>query len=330
MEFTGEAGRKSTRYNIAALTTGVLVPTYRRPDDLMRCLGGLKAQSLPPDQVIVTVRDTDELTRARLPEMRSLGLPLEIVTVSEAGVVAAMNEGRKSSRTDIVAFLDDDACPWPDWLERIHRHLSGDPLVVGVGGRDVQYYGGKIVEGWRVENVGQVGWFGRTIGNHHLDFRETIFVDVLKGVNMAFRSDAIRDLPFDTRLLGTGAQVHFEMFFCLALRRQGYKILFDPETAVDHFPAARFDEDARASFNPTAYENACFNEALCLLEYLPWPRRQVFRVWTELIGTRANYGLVQALRFLPSEGRRALEKYRLAHRALRRASRVFRGSFDGR
>ncbi|MHC5721623.1 MAG: glycosyltransferase family 2 protein, partial [Nostoc sp.] len=36
----------------------VLIPTYRRPQDLSRCLLALQEQTKPVDQVIVVVRDT--------------------------------------------------------------------------------------------------------------------------------------------------------------------------------------------------------------------------------------------------------------------------------
>lgn len=35
----------------------VLVPSYRRPDDLARCLKALQQQARPADQVVVVVRD---------------------------------------------------------------------------------------------------------------------------------------------------------------------------------------------------------------------------------------------------------------------------------
>jgi glycosyltransferase involved in cell wall biosynthesis len=239
-----------------------------------------------------------------------------------------MNKGREVSRTDIIAFTDDDSRPLPDWLEKIENHFAARPEIVGLGGRDIQFYGGKIVENWPVTTVGQVLWFGRTIGNHHLDFKGTTFVDMLKGVNMAFRNDVIRDLPFDVRLRGAGAQVHFELMFCLTLRKRGGKLFFDAETAVNHYPAARHDNDVttRGGYDSNAFENYCFNESLCLQEYLRPGPRLVYRVWSELIGTRVNFGLLQVLRFIPKERARAIEKYRISRRARRDALREARRS----
>ncbi len=46
----------------AGLSVGVLVPSYRRPEDLGRCLEGLAAQIRLPDEVMVVVRDEDAAT----------------------------------------------------------------------------------------------------------------------------------------------------------------------------------------------------------------------------------------------------------------------------
>lgn len=46
----------------------VLVPTYRRPDDLSRCLSALLRQQRTPDEIVVVARADDEATHACLAE----------------------------------------------------------------------------------------------------------------------------------------------------------------------------------------------------------------------------------------------------------------------
>ena len=279
----------------------VIVPTYRRPHDLARCLEALKNQTHPVDEIIVTVRDTDSETWDFFKEFNRDSLPLRIVTVKVTGVVAAMNAGLEVARGDIVAFTDDDAAPHTDWLARIEAHFAADKLVGGVGGRDILYRNGRLVEGEK-KVVGKVQWFGRAIGNHHLGVGEAREVDILKGVNMSFRREAIDQMRFDRRMKGTGAQVHFELAFCLALKQRGWKLLYDPNILVDHYSAQRFDEDSRDRFSKLAAVNRVHNESLILLENLSPLRRTIFILWVILLGTRSNRGLVQSLRFLPHEG----------------------------
>jgi hypothetical protein len=125
---------------------------------------------------------------------------------------------------------------------------------------------------------------------------------------MSFRQSAIANLRFDNRLRGTGAQPHNDMAFSLAVRRAGWKLIYDPKVAINHYPAQRFDEDQRYQFNDIALINAVHNETLILLENLSPVQRIVFLVWAILVGTRGTLGFVQWLRFLPSEGALAGQK----------------------
>ena len=255
----------------------------------------------------MVVRDTDAETWQFLAQFNAHKLPLHTVKVTQPGVVAALNAGLAAVEGDIVSITDDDAAPHPDWLERIAAYFTCDSRLGGLGGRDWIHHGSKLEDESRLV-VGQLQWFGRVIGNHHLGVGEPREVDVLKGVNMSFRTQAIGQLRFDKRMRGAGAQVHFEMAFTLALKRAGWKIIYDPNVAVDHYPAQRFDEDQRNNFNEIAFINLVHNETLVLLEHLPFIRRIVFLFWAVFVGTCDSLGLLQWLRFLPSQGQLAGKK----------------------
>ena len=285
----------------------VIVPTYLRPQDLERCLTALKQQTRPVDELWIIVRDRDRETWQFLENFDRGALPLQPVTVTAAGVIAAMNMGLDAATGDIVAFTDDDAAPHVDWLKKIEAYYLADEQIGGVGGRDWIYQGAQLEDGARPV-VGKLQWFGRLIGNHHMGIGAGREVDVLKGVNMSFRRKAIADLRFDQRMRGSGAQVHFEVIFSLTLRQKGWKLIYDPQIAVDHFPAQRFDEDQRNAFNAQASVNAIHNETVALLEYLPPLQKIIFLIWAIAIGTRVSFGLLQWLRFVSRDGDVARQK----------------------
>jgi cellulose synthase/poly-beta-1,6-N-acetylglucosamine synthase-like glycosyltransferase len=289
------------------MTISVIVPTYRRPHDLERCLESLKKQTRPADEVLVVIRDIDTETWSFFEIFDLNNLRLHAVTVKLPGVVAAMNVGIELASGDFIAFIDDDAAPHSDWLQRIEAHFLSDPYVGGVGGRDWVYRGTQLEDGAHGV-VGKLQWFGRVIGNHHIGIGQPRKVDVLKGVNMCFRRTAIAGLRFDKRMRGTGAQVHFELAFCLALRRAGWQLTYDPMAGVDHHRGERFDEDQRDRFNSLAVTNSVHNETLALLEHLPPTRHFLFFLWAILVGNRDARGFFQWLRFFPSEGRLAGQK----------------------
>lgn len=284
------------------------MPSFRRPADLERCLLALSRQRRRPDEVIVVIRDIDVETQQMLAAFDTSILPFRKVTVTVPGQVQALNAGLRAIRADIMAITDDDAAPHADWLERIVAHMAARNDIAGVGGRDHMYINGAPVHG-RQRVVGIVPRFRRHVGNHHLGFGEPREVHILKGVNGSYRVAAIRSIRFDERLRGTGAQVHWEISLGLTLTRRGWKLLYDPMVAVDHFLAPRFDEDQRNGFNAVAVRNAAFNECFIRLEHLSPVERMVFILWAVSIGSRGLPGIAQLLRFLPTQGLVALRKF---------------------
>lgn len=291
----------------------VLIPTYRRPQDLKRCLEALIQQTRSADQVVVVVRDIDTETWDLLKKSDFAPLPLHTETVTVPGQVAALNAGLDVAQGDIVSITDDDAAPHVDWLSRIEAHFLADEHVGGVGGRDWMYLGATLQDGSTLPGasqvVGRVQWCGRVTGNHHIGDGSPREVDVLKGANMSFRRSALVNLGFDQRLQGTGAQVHNDLAFSLALRQRGWKLIYDPAVAVNHYLSQRFDEDQRQQFNQLAFINAVHNETLTLLEYLPPVKRAIFLVWAICVGTRDALGFAQCLRLLKSEKGLAVQKW---------------------
>ena len=163
----------------------VIVPTWRRVRSLERCLRSLAGQSRLPDEVVVGVRADDADSARAVAEMAPVfPVPLRAARTDTPGVVASMNAALATCRPDgaIVAVTDDDTEPRRDWLERLTACFS-DPAVGGAGGRDWQ----PLERGDRAV-VGQVQWFGRMIGNHHLGAGPARDVDLLKGANCAFRA----------------------------------------------------------------------------------------------------------------------------------------------
>lgn len=278
----------------------VIVPTYRRPNDLVRCLEAIKQQKRPADEVLIIVRDTDTETWALLERFDATYLPLRIIKVNIPGQVSALNAGLNAAIGEIIAITDDDAEPYSDWLAKIETHFLSDSCIAGVGGRDRVFHQGQLCNG-SSNAVGHVQWFGRVIGNHHLGVGPAREVEILKGVNMSYRASAIANIRFDHRLRGTGAQIHNDLAFSLKVRKSGWTLIYDPEVMVNHYPAQRFDEDQRGTFSATALTNIAHNETLTLLEYLSPMQRTVFLFWMFLIGTRATPGVLQVLRFFSTD-----------------------------
>jgi GT2 family glycosyltransferase len=281
--------------------TSVVVPTYRRPEALRRCLDALAHQDAAPDEIIVVARREDEASRQCAGE-RS-GDPIRLVLIDvpagRPGFVAALNAGIDASCGEIVCLTDDDAEPHLDWISRILATFADDSSIGAVGGRDWVYHGSRLEDGAE-SIVGTVSWWGRVIGGHHLGVGPLRDVAILKGVNLSVRGDLIRQIGFDKRLHGSATEHHPELGLCLTLLRMGFRIVYDPAIAVDHRPQPRAGEARK--FGPRQVRDAAHNETLALLEHLSPIGRAAHLLWTTVIGTRGAPGLAQTARLLLSTG----------------------------
>jgi cellulose synthase/poly-beta-1,6-N-acetylglucosamine synthase-like glycosyltransferase len=304
----------------------VLVPTFRRPDDLTRCLAALERQHRAPDEVVVVARPDDHATHACLDaylagHVAIKRLPLVVAPVEVPGQVAALNRGLDAATGDVIAITDDDAAPHADWVARIEAHFAADPKLGALGGRDWVHEKGGVLNGSR-ERVGKLMRSGKLIGNHHLGVGDAREVDMLKGANMSYRRAAIRALRFDTRLRGAGAQVHNDMAFSMSVKRAGWKLIYDPHVAVDHFPAERHDDDRRDAQTMAAIGNAAYNLHLILRAHLTPLHRETAWWWYALIGTRAYPGFAHALLAMASRKRVQLSRWKAVRTGAREARRA--------
>lgn len=268
----------------------VVIPSYKRPQELANCLAGIDAQERQPDEVIVVCREEDAGTLGFVEQWEAApaGYIKRHVRVSKPGVIHAMQTGVEHASGDIVAFIDDDAVPWKDWAGRLLDYYR-DPAVGGVGGRDMIAGRDQTI---KKPVVGRVTWYGKLIGNHDQGYGGAREVDVLKGVNMSFRTPLVK---FPAFMKGKGAQVHFEVFLCLRIRRLGYKLIYDPELRVDHYPATRHDIDQRNAIVRDAVANASFNLSVALLHGLPAYRRPARIAYGVLVGDRRMPGVARVL-----------------------------------
>ncbi len=294
----------------------VLVPTYRRPADLARCLAALQRQSRAPDEVVVVARADDEATHACLRDPAVPGaLPLSVALVDVPGQVAALNRGLDAATGDVIAITDDDAAPHADWVERIAAAFENDARLGALGGRDWVHEKGRVLDGER-PLVGKVTAHGKIIGNHHLGRGRCARSRHSEGRQHELPARRGAHHPLRSRLRGAGAQVHNDMAFSLAVKNAGWKLMYDPRVAVDHFPAERFDDDRRDAQTMAALRNAAFNFHLILRDQLPPLRRETAWWWWTLVGTRVYPGLTHAALALRVEagGAEAVALARGAHR----------------
>lgn len=306
------------------MRVSVIVPTYKRPDSLRLCLQALARQQAQPDEILVVAHRDDQASHE---VAHAAPQPVGLITIVRPGVVAKMNAGLDATAGDLVVLTDDDSQPHHDWLARIVATFNGDAEIAAVGGRDWLYLKGRPWQGREQPVVGTVDWLGRVTGNHHAGIGPARDVDVLKGVNLAVRRELLQQVRFDERLRGAGTQNHWELALCLTLRHKGYRIVYDPEIAVDHYPQPRIDDSRR--FGPSELRDAVHNETLAVLEYLPAWRRPFHLAWMTLVGTGTSPGIAQLVRLAPKGPGAAWRSFSATQSGRLRGLRTFRQSRRG-
>jgi hypothetical protein len=245
----------------------------------------LAAQTIAPQRTIIVVREDDRETRSALRDLRAVMRFAEVL-VGKPGAVAAIEAGVGACTEDVVAITDDDAVPRPDWLERLRDAYRAD--IGGVGGRDI-IEAPSQARASAPGLVGRVTWFGRLHGNHHLGVGPARDVDVLKGANMSLRRELWQ---LDGDLRGQGAQVHWEVGVCLRAKNAGWRLVYDPDIQVDHYPGHRYDADDRETPTVDARVDAEWNFAYISGRYFELKRLPFAVAYRVLIGSRSAPGVV--------------------------------------
>lgn len=109
----------------------VVIPTFRRPVLLARCLDAVLAQDYAGEFEVIVVddggtEDTRELVAALAPAGGRPALRYLRPTLAH-GPAVARNCGWRAALGELIAFTDDDAVPDPDWLTRGAAAMGDSP-----------------------------------------------------------------------------------------------------------------------------------------------------------------------------------------------------------
>jgi glycosyltransferase involved in cell wall biosynthesis len=119
----------------------VVIPTYRRPALLRRCLQALlqQGEAARPYEVIVVDDGHDEATGAAVDAVQADlpdGVQLRYTRPAAGrGPAVARNTGWRLARAPLVAFTDDDTVPAPGWLAAGCAAMARHPAWSAASGR---------------------------------------------------------------------------------------------------------------------------------------------------------------------------------------------------
>jgi GT2 family glycosyltransferase len=194
----------------------VVVCTHNGSRTIADCLEGLSLLDYPRYEVIVV---DDGSTDGTADVVRRFG-GVRLIRTENRGLSSARNTGLHAARHEIVAYIDDDARPDPDWLNYVADTLARTDHA-GVGGPNVPPAGcGAVADAVAMAPGGPV----------HVLLTDEI-AEHIPGCNMAFRRERLLAIGgFDPQFRIAGDDVDV----CWRLQGRGWTLGFNPAAMVWH------------------------------------------------------------------------------------------------
>jgi glycosyltransferase involved in cell wall biosynthesis len=215
----------------AGSSVAVCVCTCDRPDVVGRSLESILAQSLRPDEIIVVDQSTGPETQQIVAALDAGTGQIDYVHVSEKGLSRAYNTAISRSKSDLLAFTDDDCVAPADWLSRIVGCFAAEPETGLI-------YGQVLVpsELKALENVDGITP-ALPIHKRRRMSRRTGYEVFGMGANFAARRSMLSELHGFDEVLGGGGPLQSSQDFDLSYRayRRGHTVLLAPEVVVYHY-----------------------------------------------------------------------------------------------
>jgi glycosyltransferase involved in cell wall biosynthesis len=110
------------------LTLSVIVCAHNEAGYIAACLHSLRAQSRPPDEIIVVNNDSSDATG----ELAARVHGVRVVDEPRRGLVVARETGRRAAAGDILVYVDADCRAPLQWLEKIERRFLRRPSLIAL------------------------------------------------------------------------------------------------------------------------------------------------------------------------------------------------------
>ena len=113
-----------------ALTIAVVVCAYNERQLLSACLHSLRAQTRPPDEILVIDNASTDNTAAVAAAVEGV----RVINEPAKGLVTARETARRATQCQVVAYIDADCRAPITWLERVEAQFLTDSARVAITG----------------------------------------------------------------------------------------------------------------------------------------------------------------------------------------------------
>lgn len=202
------------RMNGQSTRVSVAVCAYNASSTIRETLSALMKVNYPNFEVIVVDDGSRDSTGTIAQEF-----PVRLISTENRGLSAARNTALEVATGEIVAYLDADAYPDPDWLTYLTSTFTKG--YAGVGGPNIFPPSDGFVAECVAHSPG---------GPIHVLVSDSE-AEHIPGCNMAFRVECLRSIGgFDPQFHAAGDDVDV----CWRLKQKGWMLGFSPAAVVWH------------------------------------------------------------------------------------------------
>lgn len=195
---------------------------------LREALDGIATQTFPPFETIILPDEPCRLKQdAPTPAGQSPTGTIRVIPTGKVRPAEKRNIGICEAKGDIIAFLDDDAAPEPQWLAQAVRHFSrpdvgatGGPAVTPASDTRLAHLGGCVYSSPLVSGPARFRYVPER-------FRT---VDDLPSCNLLVRTSLLREIGGYSTRYWPGE----DTILCLEIVKRGFTIVYDPFAIVRH------------------------------------------------------------------------------------------------
>jgi GT2 family glycosyltransferase len=232
------------RPRAGAPVVSVVVCSHNGARTIRECCEGLAALSYPSYEVIVVDDGSTDETAAI-----AASFGFRVISTPNHGLSNARNTGLAAAVGELVAYIDDDATPDPQWLDYL-VHTFETTSHAAAGGPNVPPLDSPIADAVAHAPGGPI----------HVLLTDTV-AEHVPGCNMAFRREALEAVGgFDPQFRTAGDDVDV----CWKIQAAGWTIGFSPAALVWHH--------RRASVRGYLRQQVGYGKAEALLER-KWPEK---------------------------------------------------------
>ncbi len=239
----------------------VIIPTRNRDSMLRETLISVLFQDLDPKlyEVIVVDNGSTDKTKDVVGQLENLVPNLKYIFEESLGLHYGRHAGIKSSKADIIVFIDDDVIVKEDWLSSINEAFS-DLDVMMVGGSNLPFYQTTppkwLVDMWNMSDNGEYKSIPSLSVSELGNEKKIISPYLVWGCNFAIRKSVLAQtegfhpdgMPADLMHFRGDGETYVSKF----VEDNGLKCVFTPGASLYHkVTASRMTKDYfyKRSFN---------------------------------------------------------------------------------